>query len=330
LTKILIVRFSSIGDIVLTSPVIRNIKNQMYGGVQIHYLTKIQYKPLLENNPYLSKIHTIERSTNEILEEIKKEEFDYIIDLHKNIRSYIFKRKLKILSFTFDKLNFKKWLLVNFGINKLPKVHIVDRYMAAVKPFGIVNDQKGLDYFIGEDNFVSMQQLPETHRNGFIGFAIGAQHERKKLPLEKIISICKEIKLPIVLLGGKEDEENGKKIKIQVGENIYNACGKFSINQSASLVQQSKMMVTHDTGLMHIAAAFKKIIISIWGATVPEFGMYPYMPNSESLMVQASHLKKRPCSKLGDKCKYKYCKCVEEIDEQIIIFTARKIMLSTQ
>ena len=330
MTKILIVRFSSIGDIVLTSPVIRNIKNQMHGGVELHYLTKKQYKPLLENNPYISKIHTIERSTNEILAELIKEEFDYLIDLHKNIRSSIFKRKLKILSFTFDKLNFKKWLLVNFGINKLPKIHIVDRYMEAVKPFGIINDQKGLDYFIGENNIVSMLQLPETHRNGFIGFAIGAQHERKKLPIDKIIFICKEINLPIVLLGGKEDEENGEKIKQQIGENIYNACGKFSINQSASLVQQSKMMVAHDTGLMHIAAAFKKIIISVWGATVPDFGMYPYLPDDRSIMVQATHLTKRPCSKLGDSCKYKYCRCVEEIDENIIITKARQIMLSAQ
>lgn len=330
MTKILIVRFSSIGDIVLTSPVVRNIKNQMHGGVEIHYLTKKQYKPLLENNPYISKIHLIERSTNEILEEIKQEEFNYIIDLHKNIRSSIFKRKLQILSFTFDKLNFKKWLLVNLGINKLPKIHIVDRYMEAVKPFGIVNDQMGLDYFIGENNIVSLQQLPEAHRRGFIGFAIGAQHERKKLPIEKIISICTQIDLPIILLGGKEDEVIGEKIMQQVGENIFNACGKFSINQSASLVQQSKMVISHDTGLMHIAAAFKKIIISVWGATVPEFGMYPYLADKNSIVVQAAHLKKRPCSKLGDKCKYKYCKCVEEIDEQIIISTARKIMLSTQ
>jgi len=84
---------------------------------------------------------------------------------------------------------------------------------------------------------------------------------------------------------------------------VYNACGKFSINQSASLVQQARMVISHDTGLMHIAAAFKKKIISLWGNTIPEFGMFPYFPDENSRIIQVEGLTCRPCSKIGyDRC----------------------------
>ena len=108
--KILVVRFSSIGDIVLTTPVIRCLKEQVEGDVEIHFLTKQQYKSVVANNPYISKIHTIAKSTNEIIDELKKEKFHYIVDLHKNLRSKRVIKNLKVFSFSFDKLNYQKWM----------------------------------------------------------------------------------------------------------------------------------------------------------------------------------------------------------------------------
>lgn len=323
--KILIIRFSSIGDIVLTTPVIRCLKEQFNGYVEIHYLTKKQYKTVVEHNPNITKIHTIEKSTNEIVDELKALKFDYVIDLHKNLRSRRIIKSLKCISFSFDKLNIEKWLLTNFKINRLPKIHIVDRYFRAVKSFGILNDEKGLDYFIASDDRVDISDLPDTYQNGYVAIAIGGQHEGKKLPKNKLIETCKKIKYPIVLLGGNEDHSVGEAIVNEADGHIFNACGKFSINESASLLEQSNCVVTHDTGLMHIAAAFKKKVVSIWACTSPDFGMYPYLADSSSVVIEPNHLTKRPCSKLGDKCSYGNFKCAKEIDISSIIEAVNKL-----
>jgi len=320
--KILIIRFSSIGDIVLTTPVIRCLKEQFDGDVEIHYLTKKQYNTVVEHNPHISKIHTIVKSTSEIVDELTALEFDYVIDLHKNIRSKRLIKRLKCISFSFDKVNYKKWLLTTFKINKLPKTHIVDRYLNAVKSFGIKNDNKGLDYFVGEKGYVNLTELPVSHQTGYVAFAIGAQHFTKRLPSHKIISICKKLNQPIILLGGKEDSVVAEEIAVTVGHLVLNACGKFSINQSASLVGQSNTLITHDTGLMHIGAALGVKIVSVWGNTVPAFGMYPYYPKGEEnyTVIENNNLRCRPCSKIGhDKCPEKHFKCMEDVDVDEII-----------
>ncbi len=325
--KILIIRFSSIGDIVLTTPVVRCLKQQLKDS-EIHFLTKEQFVPIVKANPYIDKVHFIKNDLKQILPQLKSEKFDFIVDLHKNFRSGFVKLKLRKPSKTFHKLNIKKWLLVNFKINLLPEIHIVDRYFKAVKFLGVKNDGKGLDYFIPENEKVNISELPSTHQNGFIGFVIGGKHNTKMFPVEKIISVCKKINTPVVLLGGYEDIKTGEYIKKSVGDKIYNACGKYSINQSASLVWQAEKIITNDTGLMHIAAAFKKLIVSIWGNTVPAFGMYPYLPESEknkSVIVEVKNLRCRPCSKLGyKKCPKGHFNCMQKINEEKIIASKSK------
>ncbi|MCO6501291.1 MAG: glycosyltransferase family 9 protein [Vicingus serpentipes] len=320
--KILIIRFSSIGDIVLTTPVVRSLKEQLEGELEIHFLIKKQYRSIVDHNPNISKVHTIEKSTNEVLEVLVQEKFDYVIDLHKNLRSKRVVKKLKSLVFTFDKINYQKWLLTAFKINKLPALHIVDRYFGAVKTLGVENDNKGLDYFIPAADEVNVTDLPVTHQNGYVAFAIGAQHFTKRLPSNKISSICKKANQPIVLLGGNEDKEVGEKISQEVGGAIFNSCGKFNINQSASLIKQSKVLITHDTGLMHIGVALGVQIISVWGNTVPEFGMYPYYPNQPEkyTIIQNKKLSCRPCSKIGyNKCPKGHFKCMNDIDEEEVL-----------
>lgn len=320
--KILIIRFSSIGDIVLTTPVVRCLKNQMVEDVELHFLMKKQYSNIAENNPNITKVHTIEKSTNEVIAQLQQEQFDYVIDLHKNIRSKRIIKKLKSLSFSFDKLNFRKWWLTTFKNNKLPDIHIVDRYFGAVKTLGIKNDNKGLDYFIPEKDEIKLTELPSLHQSGYIAFAIGAQHFTKRLPVDKMIAICKQINQPIILLGGKEDNEIGARVKIAVGELIFNACGKYNLNQSASLVKQSDKLLTHDTGLMHIGAALGVKIVSVWGNTVLEFGMYPYYPSQPEkyIIIENKELNCRPCSKIGyDKCPKKHFKCMNDIDEKQLV-----------
>ena len=314
--KILIIRFSSIGDIVLTTPVVRCLKKQL-PDAEIHYLTKAGFVTVLEANPNIDKLYSINEKITEILPELKKEQYDHIIDLHKNFRSKEVIFNLHKPSSSFSKINIKKWLIVNFKINRLPAVHIVDRYFQAVEKLGIKNDGKGLDYFIPEKDEIDLNTLPRPFQSGYTGWVIGGKHQTKIYPVEKIIEVCKLINKPVVLLGGKEDFEKGGKIKEEAGNNIFNACGKFNINQSASLVRQADKIITNDTGLMHIAAAFRKEIISLWGNTIPEFGMYPYMPGDEnkSHILEVKNLKCRPCSKLGYKqCPKGHFDCMERID----------------
>ena len=202
--------------------------------------------------------------------------------------------------------------------------------METVKPLGVKMDALGLDYFIPDEDVVNPDVFPESFRKRYVVFAIGGQHTTKKLPVKRIIELCDRINKPIVLVGGPEDEENGKYIEEFFEKNtqneafeeglkelnkkalVYNACGKFSINQSASIIKQSYAVFTHDTGMMHIAAAFKKQIFSIWGNTTPLFGMYPY--RTKFLIFENNKIKCRPCSKIGyNSCPKKHFKCMNEL-----------------
>jgi len=313
--KILIIRFSSIGDIVLTTPVIRCLKNQLVEA-EIYYLTKSNFKSVLEHNPYIDRLHFLDSSLSETITKLKAENFDYIIDLHHNLRTLIIKTRLGINSTSFDKLNWQKWLLVNLRINKMPLIHIVDRYLDTVKFLGVTNDNKGLDFFLAEEYNLS-ELLPNSHQK-FIGLVIGAQHATKRLPNHKLIEICQKLNQPVVLLGGKEDIARGEEIAAN-NQYIFNGCGKFTLDQSAYLVKMATLIITHDTGLMHIAAAFNKPVISVWGNTIPEFGMYPYRVD-ESLLVEVKGLACRPCSKIGyQKCPKGHFKCMNDINVTDII-----------
>mgnify|MGYP000609511831 CR=1 FL=1 len=313
--KFLTVRFSSIGDIVLTTPVVRCLKKQVMTA-EVHYLTKAAFRPLIENNPYVDKAHYLQDNWNELMEELAREDFDYIIDLHHNLRTLKVKKRLGKQSWSFNKLNIEKFLYVNFKLNLLPDKHIVDRNLETLHEFGVRPDGEGLDYFIPEKERVKENDIPASHHAGYIGLVIGAAHDTKKLPLHKLQSLCKTIDHPIILLGGKEDKAIGDLIAAVDPQKVYNACGKFSINESSDLVRRAKLIITHDTGLMHIAAAFKKPIISIWGNTVPEFGMYPYFGEKKGSfdVMEVRPLSCRPCSKIGyDKCPLGHFKCMEAI-----------------
>jgi len=256
------------------------------------------------------------------LPELKDENFDFVVDLQKNLRSFKIKMALGRPNATFPKLNIFKWLLVNFKINKLPELHIVDRYFKAVETLHIKNDGNALDYFIPEKAVVDLNEIDPTLSEGYVAIAIGGQHFTKMLPVEKLIAIIPKIKLAVVLLGDGGDRQKGEEIVRQLREaRVFNACGNYSLEQSASIIQQSSAVISNDTGLMHIAAALQKPIVSIWGNTVPEFGMFPYFPeNSEnSIISEVKNLHCRPCSKLGyKKCPKKHFECMMLQDEVFI------------
>jgi ADP-heptose:LPS heptosyltransferase len=310
--KFLVIRFSSIGDIVLTTPVVRCLKQQV-PHAEVHFLTKKSFAGIIANNPYVDKVHLLEDDFTAMISKLRAEQFNEVIDLHRNLRTSRVKFALGKPSHSFPKLNVEKWLMVKFKINRLPDVHIVDRYLDTVKHLGVKNDGKGLDYFIPYEDEVDISAM---HLREYVGLVIGAAHATKRLPLHKLKELVKKVDGTIVLLGGKEDSENGERIREVDPARIYNACGRFNLNQSASLVKQARSIISHDTGLMHIAAAFNKPIVSVWGNTIPGFGMYPYTGHREySLMAEVEGLKCRPCSKIGyDQCPQGHFRCMEEQD----------------
>ncbi len=317
--KFLIIRFSSIGDIVLTTPIIRCLKKQVKGA-EVHFLTKKLFAPIVEHNPFIDKVHLLSFSWELMIQQLQLENYDYIIDLHHNWRTLRIKNLLNVPSFSFNKLNVQKWIYTNLKLNLLPEAHIVERYLNTIKSFGVLNDGEGLDYFIEEKDVVQQVDIPSSHLFGFISIVIGAAHSTKKLPIKKLQELCIKINYPIILLGGKEDVLAGSEIAKVDTVKIYNACGKFKLNESADLVRKSKLIISHDTGLMHIAAAFKKSIISVWGNTVPTFGMFPYYGKNvvPQFIAEVQHLKCRPCSKIGfQNCPKGHFNCMnlQRIDE---------------
>ena len=423
--KILVIRFSSIGDIVLTTPVIRCLKKQIQDA-EIHVLTKKKFANLYKTNPHIDKVYEYDDSLKKNIEELKLENYDYVVDLQKNKRSVRVTRALGRPHASFPKLNFRKFLLSTFKIDIMPDVHIVDRYFKAVEKLNVRNDFYGLDFFISDKNNFPILELPEEFQNGYYAFVIGGTYKTKILPPVKIAEVLKKINKPVILLGGPDDVERAEEIislvngqrttdngdinsqiqkdfqvfrfsdfqiqkdsqvfrfsdsqiqkysqifrfsdfqiqkdsqvfrfsdsqiqkdsqvfrfsdsqiqkysqifrfsdsQIQKDSQIFrfsdsqilNLVGKINLEQSASIVKNADSVLTNDTGLMHIAAAFHKNIVSVWGNTVPELGMYPYLPKEPEKchIIECKDVRCRPCSKLGFKeCPKKHFRCMMEID----------------
>lgn len=314
LKKILIIRFSSIGDIVLTTPIIRCLKLQL--GVELHILTKHIFSTVVSQNPYIDKIHYAKEHIKDTIAILKKENYDVIIDLQKNLHSYRIKTKLTAVQLTFEKLNIKKWLLVNLKVNSLPDMHIVDRYFDAIKSLGVVNDGQGLNYFILPEN--EEDALHIINGISYQVLVLGANYFTKRIPLAKCREIIHNNHGHTVLLGGADVTELAYMLANEFPEKTINLCGKIGLPVSAGVIKHAKRIVTSDTGLMHIAAAFQKEIFVLWGNTVSTFGMYPYYGADN--INKVTHLEVlgldcRPCSKLGfDKCPKGHFKCMMDID----------------
>ena len=334
--KILVIRFSSIGDIVLTTPVLRCLKQQL--GAEVHVLTKESFRTILEANPYVDRVISIRQKVGEAAAQLRETPYDAVVDLHGNLRSLQVRLLLwRTPSFVFDKQNVAKWRMVRLKSRSLRIPHVVDRYLAAAAPLGIVPDGQGLDFFIPPDQELGLARLAAelqaadalreaVEAGQYIALVMGAAHATKRLPAEKTLALCRKLPKPVVLLGGAMERDEGEQIAAEC-PGVFNACGRYSLHQSASILRQSSKVIANDTGLMHIAAAFHKEIISLWGSTVPEFGMSPYYPEgmSRNVSVEVPGLSCRPCSKIGfPQCPAGHFSCMRQLDEDHIARLAGK------
>lgn len=304
--RLLFIRFSSIGDIVFTTPAIRCAKLQL-PNVEVHFLTKHAMKAVAEANPYIDHFHYLEKDLSSTIKTLKDLHFDYIIDLHNNFRTFRIKRALGVTALTYKKLSVQKLLLTKLHWNWMPTRHISDRCLDTLSSLGVVDDGKGLDYFVPASIQFNQEILPKAHQAGYIALVIGASYSTKKMPIAQLQTLCKQLKYPIVLIGGKEDEWEGAQIAEIDSSKIYNACGRYSLHESALLVKNAQSVISHDTGFLYVACAFHKKTVAIWGATSPALQVEPYYPSH--LLVQEEmyynavvpSLSCQPCSNYGTK-----------------------------
>ncbi len=324
--KILVIRFSSIGDIVLASPVLRCVKKQV-PGAEVHFLTKKSFKIVTAANPYVDRFFYYENNMDELLVQLQAEQYDHVLDLHNNIRSNKIKRYLKRKTGTINKLTLQKFLLTQLNIDVMPNRHITLRSLDAAKQLNVADDGEGLDYFIAREDEIQQHDLPAAHLLGFVAIVIGANHFTKRFPVHKLVELCGKLDHPVILLGGREDAANGALIALQDDTKIYNACGKFNISESAAIIKKAKVVLSNDTGMQYIACAFKKPVLALWGSTTPDLDVEPYY-GSKFLRYQTKpiyeniclKLSCQPCSKYGAAaCPLEHFNCMNKLDVDMIL-----------
>lgn len=304
--KVLIIRFSSIGDILVCTPVIRCVKLQWQA--EVTFLTGEKLATLLADNPYIDHIQTDSQGLLATRSWIAKSGFDVIIDLHKNRRSVLMTLAIGSKVVRYEKLNWQKWWYVHTKQNNLPPLHLVDRYFQALAPLGITNDGLGLDY----------QTVPLPNNlllpPQFNVLILGAAHRTKRIPLQQCRQWIESSRLPVICLGGPDVRNEGAELAKDNPTKVVDCTGILSLGQSGTILSLATGILTGDTGMMHMAAALKKEMRVLWGNTTPAFGMYPYYGSQNQInwtSEEVADLSCRPCSKLGyDNCPKGHFKCM--------------------
>ncbi|MCO5230504.1 MAG: glycosyltransferase family 9 protein [Chitinophagales bacterium] len=320
--KILFIRLSSIGDIVMTSLAIRCFKN-IFPDTQIDFLTKAEYTQLVQHHLGITNVLILKSNIWNTAQEIIDNEYDYVVDWHNNLRTNILKQLLpeSIIFLQYNKKSIRRTLSVWLKKDLYQGSLVPEQYLETLKPLSVENDNKGLYFLIPKEDGVSFSDLPMTHRFGYIVISLGATHFTKKMPIEKWKELITKLSFPIILIGGKSEYQIGEELVAMDDLKCINKCGKYTIGQSASIIAQAKYVITHDTGMMHIAAALQKRTISIWGGTVPYLGFKPYgLDDEKSFIIENNQLNCRPCSKHGrSDCPKGHFKCMNEIDTNRIV-----------
>ena len=315
INRIFILRLSSLGDILLSTPLIRAIKTQ-FPGIEIDMVVREEYADTIRLNSYINQKYFYSRNdelNNELLKSIATKNYELVIDLQNNFRSRKIASAANSKTVRLKKKSLEKFLLVSFKINKLknePQIPV--RYAGTIQ--GLTLDNNGIDLFT--DRTPSDILL---HKEKIIGLCPGARHCTKRWPKEYFIELGKllsEKGYNIVLFGGKSDLELCKEICDQIPGSI-NLSNNNDLLQIAADMKKCSAIVCNDSGLMHVASSTKAKVITIFGSSVKEFGFTPY--NSENLILENNSLTCRPCSHIGKEyCPKKHFECMKEIKPSLV------------
>ena len=312
--KILIVRFSSLGDILLTTPLIRSLKTK-YKQLSIDFVIKNQFKDVVLNNPYINNVYSIKtfEETGKLKKILSNNKYDVVIDLQNNIRSRKLINDISQNIFRFTKPTLSKFLLVKFKINLLKEIiPIPIRYANSLPDF--YPDEEGLDLFLPTDITAKINKNADI-----IGLCPGSVHKTKMWPEEyfiKLGNLLVQNGYEIVLFGGKSDREICAKISGKIS-NALDLSNDNKLYETSINMKQCKTVICNDSGLMHTAVASKVPVIALFGSTVKEFGFAPY--KSKSLVIENNSLSCRPCSHIGlAKCPKKHFKCMKTLTPELV------------
>jgi heptosyltransferase-2 len=323
LNRILIIRLSSLGDILLTTPLIRAIKTQ-FPKIKIDFLTRTEYQDTIKLNPYLEKIHLYQREENSnqlLILELQKNKYDLVLDLQNNLRSKRVVSSLKIPVQKFGKRNLSKFLLVNFKINTLKEApQIPIRYSYTIKNLRL--DEQGLDLITDKSPSSAI-----IEKDKLIGFCPGARHFTKRWPEEYFIELGNKLSqngFTVVLFGGRIDKDNCSQLANNIPASI-NLSNDDDLLQTVADMKFCRTVVCNDSGLMHTASAVGTKVIAILGSTVKEFGFAPY--NCSNLILENNSLTCRPCSHIGKSdCPKKHFECMKSIKPEFVFEKITEIL----
>jgi heptosyltransferase-2 len=314
---VLIVRFSSLGDVVLTTGIIRELATQ-FPELSVDVVTSQKFAEVFRNSPYLQNCFEVDTSQSAVKMALTRSklfqlQYDYIIDLQNSLRSRIFTFGLSRAIARVPKFRIEKLAMVRKK-ERLQLPSIPDRYRTTVqKFFPVNNDNSGLELFVSNSPKQSIQNR--------IGIAPGAKHFTKRLPLEKwqdVIQRLLEKGFEITLLGGIEDNELCNQLKRIHPDKIKNYGGATSLLQTIEAIQQCQVIISNDSSVAHIASACKLPIVSIFGSTTPGFGFLPYQ--TQNIVVENNELVCRPCTHIGrSDCPLGHFECMKSIQTNDII-----------
>lgn len=308
--KILVIRLSSFGDIILSFPLLKKLREK-FPETELHFLTKENYKEVIDLNPEVDKILTLKDPMSDFRNEIKEEKYDLILDIHKNFRSIFLSafngKKVK----RYSKDNLKKFLLVKFKIDLLKnEVPVYKKYLNTISEY-ISNDE--YNFSISELTF----EKEKIIKGEYIVIAPSSRHFTKTYPKDKFVNFVNEFhksnKIQFVLVGDNSDRD--KSICSYIAgksENVTDLCGKISIDQLAGVLYNADKIITNDSAILHFSEALGKNVSAIFGSTVKQFGFFPQLNGSK--VYEINGLKCRPCTHIGrDKCPEGHFRCMEEI-----------------
>jgi lipopolysaccharide heptosyltransferase II len=307
-------------------------------------LAKLEYKELLAMNNDIDEVMFFDKNTDSIgkfRNRLKLDKFDYIFDLHNNLRSNLLCLFNGVKRSVFRKHSIRKWMLVKFKMNFFKKYpHISIRYFLSLEKYGLLNKEDFNKFLSGYKLHISKAVIEEFYirfpllkgYDKIIGFCPSARHKTKMYPEEKFVKMGKELiaesKTAILLLGSRNEFDYCEKIRNQIhDDNCHNLAGETSIQETSAALHECNIVVTNDTGLMHLTNLLNVPLIAIFGSTVKEFGFYPI--GCDAHVFENNNLRCRPCSHIGlSTCPKGHFKCMRDINENLIIHKVKEIINS--
>jgi len=344
INKTLVIRFSSIGDIILSSPLLRVLRARFPDG-QIDYVTRNEYAELVKSNQNLNYTYEFDamqgfEGLRVLKRKVRAEGYDLIIDIHDSLRSKYLRsiRGPKHVAVV-NKRVIERTMLVKLKKNIYKEVtSIADRYIEPLRQYGIVNDGKGLELHIPDEILFGVSaKMAKLQLNGFervIGLCPGARHFTKRWPVERFAVVgvrgAREAGAKLLVFGGPDEVDLCTTLVDRINEQAgpgraTHFCGQLSLLETAATMGFCDLIITNDSGLMHIATAMHRKVVAIFGSTVREFGFFPYEENA--VVLERSGLYCRPCSHIGrSECPEEHFRCLREISVEEVYASARAMV----